>query len=173
MNRITKYEWQILTLFLFGLLINCSFFNMTILTMIVFFSLGLLFEFITEPLWDYNPELKKSPLTLASKDINFLFGLGWLALVILSLSVGKYLECWIPSSIVSAIIGFFIIGNIFESLYHYFGLWKYNKTHPLLRFPPIIGKYFELWNIPLSVRLGYTIMGIVAYYVFVIVQKFL
>ncbi len=173
MNKITKYEWQIVSLFLFSLLVNGSVIQMKLLTMAVFFIIGILFEFLTEPLWNYNVELKKSPFTLPDKDINFLFGLGWLAIVILGLSTGTYLQEWIASPFTSGIIGVTIIGNILESLFFYFGLWTYEKDHPMLRFPPILGKYFEIAKIPLSVRLGYPVLGAGIYYVNQLINQIL
>lgn len=173
MNRITRYEWQILSLFLLSIIVNVSYFHMHIVTFIVFYLFGILFEFITEPLWDYNPELHQSPFTLRSKDINFLFGLGWCAIVILSLSIGVLLTTWIPSALLCAVIGFLVIGNILETLYLYFGLWTYNTSHPMLRFPPVLGRYIEVFTVPLSVRLGYAVNGIVAYYLNVLVTRIL
>jgi hypothetical protein len=164
MNRITKFEWQILCLFLGAAAVNCSFFHMKLLTMTSFYLLGILFEFITEPLWTYNSQLHQSPLTLKSMDINFLFGFGWVAIVILSLSLGNVLDRWIPVPLISGIIGFLLVGNVMESLYFYFGLWTYATGHPMLRFPPLVGRYVEVAKIPLSVRLGYAVTGIVAFY---------
>jgi hypothetical protein len=163
MNRITKFEWQILCLFLVAVAVNISFFHMKILTMAAFYLLGILFEFITEPLWSYNSQLQQSPLTLKSKDVNFLFGLGWIAIVILSLSLGNVFDRWIPVPLINGIIGFLLVGNIMESLYFYFGLWTYNAAHPVLRFPPLVGTYIEAAKIPLSVRLGYAVTGTVAF----------
>ncbi len=173
MNKLTKYEWQLISLFLFALLINGTMIRMKIMTMIVFYIVGTIFEFATEPLWDYNPELKKSPLTLKNRDINFLFGLGWLAIVILGLSLGEYLQKWISNPALCGITGIVIIGNILESLFYYFGLWKYDTSQPALRFPLFIGKYIEIAKIPLSVRVGYIVLGAGIFYLNQFVTQYL
>lgn len=135
------------------------------ITFIVFFYfLGIVFEFLTESMWNYNKELFRSPLTLKRKDINLLFGLGWCGMVILSLSLGKAMSGVIPIPVVCGVLGFLIIGNFMETLYYYFGLWTYNTSHPLLKFPAFVGKYIVVYSIPLSVRLGYVVNGVVAFY---------
>jgi hypothetical protein len=165
MNRITRFEWQILSLFLAAVIVNISFFHMTVVVMGAFYLLGLLFEFITEPLWSYDPHLRESPLTLKSRDINLLFGLAWVAVVIFSLSLAKVLDRWMALPLVNGIACFLIVGNIMETLFFRFGNWTYATAHPLLRFPPLLGPYIEVGKIPLTVRLGYAVLGTAAFFI--------
>ncbi len=173
MNKVTKYEWQILCLFLIALNFNNQYLHLPIILMGVYYAIGMLFEFLTQSLWDYNVALKKSPFTIKNKDINWIFGLGWLSAVILGFVLGNYLECLIPNKPIRMILGFTIIGNILENVFYYFDLWKYNTTHPLLKVPPYIGKYIVIFKIPLAVRAGYPVLGTIAYYLYVYLGKYL
>ena len=175
---LTRFEIYILIMVIFSIILQINFHQLKWLTFIILAALGIIFEFLTKDLWVYNEELYKSPFTFADNflfglirltkryDINLIFGLGWSALIVISYTVSSIIQNFIHLKypVILDLISFGIIGNLAEQFYYSVNLFRYNKTHPMLKFPMFIGKYIEVFNIPLMVRLGYfTTLGLMVY----------
>lgn len=155
--RISSIEWKILGLFLIGFAIQTYFLHLTTDHLVTLYLFGMVFEFTTERAWNYNPILLKSTFTLQDRDVNWIFGLGWVGTLLLGLSAGKALTAWI-SQPYADIVAIGIVGNFMEQLFLHFQTWKYNKNHWIVTL--WTGKPVEILSIPVSVRVGYFAMGL-------------
>jgi hypothetical protein len=117
------------------------------------YIVGLTFEYLTKSLWTYNDSIKNSKFTI--KGVNIILGTGWVGVLLLSACFAKFLfiQLSIPYFFIALVFGVGIVGNLAEQLYYYLKLFSYNLDQPLLAFP--FKKVILIYNIPLSVRLGY------------------
>jgi len=156
--KISRNEYQILFLFAFAISLQFLLNPFTWLELGVLYAMGMAFEFLTQDAWDYNPDLKDSTFTYPGKDVNFIFGLGWVSVVLTGYTIGTMFpfgEFW------SLVAGIFITGNILERLFLALGLWTYNEEHwsvTLWTGKPIMTDI----GIPVSVTQGYINIGCLA-----------
>lgn len=171
MKRITicNLEWKILFLFVVGLYVNSNYLFLNCSQLVTLYIFGMFFEFTTEQAWDYNPILKKSTFTLQDRDVSLIFGLGWVGTLILGKSLGKFMFASPTPAALHAGIGLFIVGNIMEQLFLYFKLWKYNKEHWIATL--WTGRPIMIAEIPVAVRVGYFVMGIVVFYLLQFIKE--
>lgn len=163
-DRITKYEWQILSLFLAAALAKTI--PTPPLFYVVFYGLGMTFELVTHRIWKYHPSLRESPLSPFPIGANLMFGLGWVAVVVLGLSLGAVFGRHMPG-LLADVLGVLIVGNILETVFFVLGLYAYEEASPWLKFPlPYLGRFVTLAGVPLSVRIGYVNSGLLMHFVY-------
>jgi len=153
---ISRLEWVILLMFAIAMTVDYFFLHLGYTRLSILYFLGMMFEFFTEAAWDYNPVLYKSTFTLRDRDVNWIFGLGWVGTLVLGLSLGKlFLDLDMPAWIASA-LGIGIVGNIMEEIFLKLGLWKYNEKNWIVSLG--LKKSLMIGKIPLTVRLGYFLL---------------
>src|SRR5690349_17463626 len=116
---ITPLEWKIVGLFAIGSAINVIYLHLGAATLVTLYLFGMFFEFTTEAAWNYNRALSHSTFTLRDRDVNWLFGLGWQATLILGLSLGREILRAFPSISpwLADGIGLWVVGNVMEQTF--------------------------------------------------------
>lgn len=135
---------------------------------IVTYSLGLSFEGLMAPLFNYDKSLSGKHC-IDGTDINFILPLGWVEINATGALLSYYLLG--DHSFVGYIISVFIVGNLHEFIFYKFNYWTYNYDKAM------IGKYKPLYpkltisGVPIQVMIGYCNVGIFSYFIFNILVR--
>ena len=125
---------------------------------LVYYPLGLFFEYTTRNAWIYNESLQKSPLHFHG--FSLLNPIGWVGVVLFT---STYATRFFDGNLGAYVIMGGILGNLLEQFFLYLGLWKYNEKNWIVTIftsTPIM-----IFKIPLAVRSGYLVFGAIYFYI--------
>ncbi len=159
MKKIINFkEFVVLLLFISGIIVAhfCGFSKLFIGRWIALgFLFGMLFEVCTANAWEYDV---RDSFFVTLGDISFIIPLGWTGIILICLSIEKYIfpllsiENLLLRQVVSYIIAF-SPGGLFEIfLFSVIKLWNYNWDNYLLKYTNIInGKKIHIFGVPLTI----------------------
>lgn len=150
-NRISVYEYQILVMVLLAVILSALKGvkpTEQMIMVVIYFPLGLLFEYATRKAWHYNEVFLTSPLSFSS--FSWLNPLGWVGVVLFTTALTN-------NSFFSFVVWGGLVGNSLEQFFLALGMWTYNKEHWAVTL--FTSHALFVYKIPLAVRLGYFIFG--------------
>ncbi|MCK5736361.1 MAG: hypothetical protein KAH21_07780 [Spirochaetaceae bacterium] len=150
-NQISVFEYQILIMVLLSFGISHFFGLQTrtqVLILVIYFPLGLFFEYTSRKAWNYNKAFLSSPVKFSS--FSWLNPLGWVGVVLLATAFSN-------GTLLNYVLWGGLVGNLLEQFFLALGVWTYNEDHWIVTL--FTGKTTFLYKIPMAVRSGYFIFG--------------
>lgn len=156
---MSKRELGIVLLFILGIILSLvADVQYALLKGITMFGIGLFFEVLTEPLWTYSKDLQDSRWCVQGIDINYLFPLGWIGLILSACALNQFCLVHFESIIpvyITYFLSFMLVGTIVEIAYLKLGYWVYNKDAKLLNLYYPIKHGIRILGVPFQIILGY------------------
>ena len=155
-RSITKYDVLFLCLVLIAIIVNKHVSHLSLPLFLVLVLIGLFFEIVTRSFWTYSEEFKRSIFVIENTDVSVAAAFSWAGLLTLCINVSSVLAkaLAVPwSELWASIVVVGVFGNAIETACVRWGMFTYEESWITRMF--FFKKSVFLWDVPVSVRLGY------------------
>lgn len=156
MRGITKYDMMFFCEVLLAVIFNSLILHLSISIWMILVLVGLLFELLTRAFWTYSEEFQRSLFTIEGMDVSLAAAVSWAGVLIVCLNFAALLVHFIPfpyAKLWASIIVVGVIGNLLETICVRWGMFRYEESWVTRMI--FLKRSVYLWNVPVSVRLGY------------------